>query len=77
MITTDKVIEIFCIADDFCAEYENEIRNHQRPSFRICLFIVKSFALVAGIYKSQLFYYQDLLIRNTIGSAERCFLIIF
>ena len=29
MITTDKVIEIFCIADDFCAEYENEIRNHQ------------------------------------------------
>lgn len=23
MITTDKVIEIFCIADDFCAEYEN------------------------------------------------------
>ena len=29
MITTDKVIEILCIADDFCAEYENEIRNHQ------------------------------------------------
>ena len=29
MITTDKVIEIFCIADDFCAEYENEIQNHQ------------------------------------------------
>ena len=28
MITTDKVIEIFCIADDFCAEYENEIQNH-------------------------------------------------
>ena len=22
MITTDKVIEIFCIADDFCAEYD-------------------------------------------------------
>ena len=29
MITTDKVIEIFCIADDFCKEYEKEIRNHQ------------------------------------------------
>ena len=29
MITTDKVIEIFCIADDFCTEYENEIQNHQ------------------------------------------------
>jgi hypothetical protein len=29
MITTDKVIKIFCIADDFCAEYENEIQNHQ------------------------------------------------
>jgi hypothetical protein len=29
MITIDKVIEIFCIADDFCAEYENEILNHQ------------------------------------------------
>lgn len=29
MITTDKVIEIFCIADDFCKEYEKEIQNHQ------------------------------------------------
>ncbi len=29
MITTDKVIEIFCIADDFCNEYEKEIQNHQ------------------------------------------------
>ena len=29
MITTDKVIEIFCIADDFFKEYEKEIQNHQ------------------------------------------------
>ena len=29
MITTDKVIEIFCIADDFCKEYEKEIQNNQ------------------------------------------------
>ena len=29
MITTDKVDKYFCIADDFCAKYENEIRNHQ------------------------------------------------
>ena len=35
MITTDKVIEIFCIADDFCAEYENEIRNQDRKSTRL------------------------------------------
>ena len=29
MITVDKVIEIFCIADDFCREYsiENSIKN--------------------------------------------------
>ena len=29
MITTDKVIEIYCIADDFCKEYEKEIQSHQ------------------------------------------------
>lgn len=29
MITTDKVIEIPCIAYDFCADYGNEIWNHQ------------------------------------------------
>ena len=29
MITTDKVIEVFCIVDDFCKEYEKEIQNHQ------------------------------------------------
>ena len=27
MITTDKIIEIFCIADDFYKEYELEIQN--------------------------------------------------
>jgi hypothetical protein len=27
MITTDKVIEIFCIADDFCAEYISPQKN--------------------------------------------------
>lgn len=29
MITKDKVINIFCIADDFCKEYEKEIQEHQ------------------------------------------------
>ena len=29
MITTDRVIEILCIAADFCVEYENEIQNHE------------------------------------------------
>jgi hypothetical protein len=27
MITTDKIIEIFCIADDFYKEYELEIQK--------------------------------------------------
>ena len=25
MITKDKITEIFCIADDFCKEFESEI----------------------------------------------------
>ena len=29
MVTTHKVIEIYCIADDFCKEYEKEIQSHQ------------------------------------------------
>lgn len=29
MITTDKVIEISCIADDFCQEYSSEVQKHQ------------------------------------------------
>lgn len=29
MITVDKVIEIFCIADDFCKEYSSEVQKHQ------------------------------------------------
>lgn len=31
MITQDKVIEIFCIADDFCKEFDAEIKKHQLP----------------------------------------------
>jgi hypothetical protein len=29
MLTPDKIIEIFCIADDFCKEFEQEIKKHQ------------------------------------------------
>ncbi|MDL2262160.1 IS982 family transposase [Bacteroidales bacterium OttesenSCG-928-I21] len=29
MLTKDKIIEIFCIADDFCKEFNKEIKNHQ------------------------------------------------
>lgn len=29
MITTDKVLEIYCIADNFCKEYEKETQSHQ------------------------------------------------
>ena len=32
MITVDKVIEIFCIADDFCREYSIEVQKHQLES---------------------------------------------
>lgn len=29
MLTKDKITEIFCIADDFCKEYDIEIKKHQ------------------------------------------------
>jgi hypothetical protein len=29
MLTPDKIIEIFCIADDFCKEFDQEIQKHQ------------------------------------------------
>lgn len=32
MITEDKVIEIFCIADDFCKEFEQEMLKSPLPS---------------------------------------------
>lgn len=29
MITPDKIIEIYCIADDFCKEFNQEVKKHQ------------------------------------------------
>jgi tRNA A37 methylthiotransferase MiaB len=29
MLTKDKIIEIFCIADDFCKNFSQEIKKHQ------------------------------------------------
>ena len=29
MLTHDKIIEIFCIADDFCKNFSQEIKKHQ------------------------------------------------
>ena len=29
MLTTDKITEIFCIADDFCKEFAQEVKKHQ------------------------------------------------
>ena len=29
MITTSKITEIYCIADDFCKEFDQEIKKHQ------------------------------------------------
>ena len=29
MLTKDKIIEIFCMADDFCKEFSQEIKKHQ------------------------------------------------
>jgi hypothetical protein len=29
MLTLGKVIEIFCIADDFCKEFAQEIKKHR------------------------------------------------
>ena len=28
-LTTDKITEIYCIADDFCKEFSKEIKKHQ------------------------------------------------
>jgi hypothetical protein len=28
-LTTDKIIEIYCIADDFCKEFSKEIKKRQ------------------------------------------------
>jgi hypothetical protein len=32
MLTKDKITEIFCIADDFCKEFNHEVKNHQMLS---------------------------------------------
>ena len=29
MLTEDKIIEIFCMADDFCKNFSQEIKKHQ------------------------------------------------
>jgi len=29
MLTHDKITEIYCIADDFCKEFAQEIKKHQ------------------------------------------------
>ena len=29
MLTNDKIIEIFCMADDFCKNFSQEIKKHQ------------------------------------------------
>jgi hypothetical protein len=29
MFTPDKIIEIFCMADDFCKEFDWEVQKHQ------------------------------------------------
>jgi transposase, IS4 family len=36
MITKDKIIEIFCIADDFCKEFESEINKIGLPNDTKC-----------------------------------------
>jgi hypothetical protein len=33
MITLNKITEIFCIADDFYKEFNEEIKKHQLPAF--------------------------------------------
>lgn len=30
LLTKDKVMEIFCLADDFCKEYSEEIKSHKK-----------------------------------------------
>jgi hypothetical protein len=32
MLAKDKITEIFCIADDFCKEFDREFKNHQMLS---------------------------------------------
>ena len=32
MLSADKVCEIFCIADDFCQEYDYQIEKFSLPS---------------------------------------------
>ncbi len=32
MLTKDKITEIYCIADDFCKEFNEEIKKHQIPT---------------------------------------------
>ena len=32
MLTSDKITEIFCIADDFCKEFAQEVKKHQISS---------------------------------------------
>jgi hypothetical protein len=32
MLTRDKITEIFCIADDFCKEFDREVKKHQMLS---------------------------------------------
>jgi hypothetical protein len=29
MLTPDEIIEIFCMADDFCKEFDLEVQKHQ------------------------------------------------
>ena len=36
MITKDKITEIFCIADDFCKEFESEIDKIRLPNDTKC-----------------------------------------
>ena len=35
MITKDKITEIFCIADDFCKEFESEIDKIGLPQSQL------------------------------------------
>jgi hypothetical protein len=32
MLTLDKITEIFCIADDFCREFAEEVKKHRLKS---------------------------------------------
>jgi len=39
MLTPDKITEIFCIADDFCKEFAQEVKKHQ-ISYALCYKLV-------------------------------------